>query len=249
MKRVATLIFIALLLSSCATYQLDKLDYNAMKNFNGNTIEVKNTITVSEGEVFDGNGNLYDWVGIGDCSQKEGMPAMFVLLAGATLQNIWIKNAPDGIHVKGSNVTIDQMVNVDVCEDAISISKNSKKGVIENIKIINSKFFYCQDKAIQLTRGSNILVENNEFYGCAKAVRIKELANNIMFEHNKIFDAKNVIKVTGGNGYAKNNYIKGAKVGFWVEEGGLLTDGGGNVFIDVNEKYRETESGKIAIIK
>lgn len=220
-------------------------NHSPLQGFEGKIIEVTQMITVGEHQVFDGGGHLYKWIGEGDCSQKEGMPAMFEIFSGATLKNIWIENAPDGVHIKGSNVTIDGMVNIDVCEDAISISKSNKKPARENIKIINSKFYQCEDKAIQLTRGNNILIKNNEFYRCAKAVRIKEQAKNVQIENNKIFNAKHAIKVTGGQGIAKNNYIEGSQTAFWVEQGGELIDGGGNIYLDVKSAYKETEQGTI----
>ncbi|TQV74159.1 hypothetical protein FKG94_16245 [Exilibacterium tricleocarpae] len=240
--------FVLLLTVSCFSYGNGGLKkYAPLQNFTGKTVDVRETITVGENEIFDGNGDMYDWNGEGDCSQREGMPPMFILLPGSTLKNLWIRGAPDGIHVKGSNIVIDNIVNVDVCEDAISISKSKHYVTGENIKILNSEFFHCHDKAIQLTRGTDILIKNNEFYDCAKAVRIKEQAQSIRFEDNRVFDARSVIKVTGGKGYAKGNFIRGSRVGFWAEKSGSLIDTGGNVFVDVIEKYRETEGGKVTI--
>jgi len=243
MKHTITIILLFILLS-CASH--NQVQPTSVLNFNEKkTIQVSEKIIVGDGEVFDGKGNLYVWVGEGDCSQTEGMPPMFVLLSNATLKNISIKNAPDGVHIKGSNVTIDNMVNVDVCEDAISISKSKHFPTGNNIKIVNSKFYHCEDKAIQLTRGDGVLIKNNEFYSCAKAVRIKEQAKRIYFEDNKVFDSKHAVKVTGGQGVIKNNVFNGSKTGLWVEKEGTLIDGGGNTFINVIEKYRETEKGKI----
>lgn len=236
---------IFLMFSCSSKHEINTVDYAPLADFNGKIIEVSKTITVAEGATFDGNNNLYQWVGEGDCSQQEGMPAMFNLLKGSTLKNIWIENAPDGVHVKGANVTIDGMINIDVCEDAISISKSKTHPDRDNIKITNSKFYYCEDKAIQLTRGNNIYIEHNEFYGCAKAIRIKQAATNIYFNHNNVIDANHAIKVTGGNGVASNNNFNGAKSAIWVEKNGLFTDGGGNTFNNIHHIYLETDGGKI----
>jgi len=238
-------LFLISFLCSCSSPNKTAIDYSNFPDFKGETIEVTQKITVGAGEVFDGQGNLYKWIGEGDCSQREGMSPIFEIFSGGILKNVWIENAPDGVHIKGSNVTIDGMINVDVCEDAVSISKSKRAPARENIKIINSKFYYCEDKAIQLTRGDGVLVKGNEFYSCAKALRIKEQAKNIRFENNKVFNSKHAIKVTGGNGIAKNNYIENAKSGFWVEKTGELVDSGGNVFVDVESKYKETEKGKV----
>jgi len=216
-----------------------------LDGFNGSTVFVNETIIVKSGDTFDGSGKLYEWTGEGDCSQREGMPPMFKLSPGSSIKNLWMKNAPDGIHIKGSNIIIDNIVNVDVCEDAISISKSKHHSVGENIKIINSHFFHCQDKAIQMTRGSNILIKNNEFYNCAKAIRVKEQAHNIRFENNKVFSSKNAIKVTGGKAYIQDNYFENAKYAFWAEKNGTIIDEGGNTFRNIESKYKEIENGKI----
>ena len=83
-------------------------------------VNVSQTITVRSGQIFDGKGKLYDWTGEGDCSQDEGMPPMFKLASNSALRNLRMRNAPDGVHIKGSNVVVDNIVNLDVCEDAIS---------------------------------------------------------------------------------------------------------------------------------
>ncbi len=212
-------------------------------------IKVSETIKVDRGEIFDGGGALYDWVGAGDCSQTEGMAPMFKLSENSTLKNLRMRNAPDGIHIKGSNVTIDNIVNVDVCEDAISIKLDRNKKIPTNIRIYNSKFFDCEDKAIQITRGNGLLIKNNEFRRCAKPVRVKELAKEIRFEDNKIYSAKVAIKVTGGEIWAARNTIDGAKIGFWAEQGGIITNGGGNNLSDVIHPTKETEGGQIIVGK
>ena len=210
-------------------------------------VKVSQTITIREGQIFDGKGALYEWTGEGDCSQTEGMPPMFKISANAALKNLRMKNAPDGIHIKGSNVVVDNIVNLDVCEDAISIKLDKNKSVPQNIIISNSKFYDCEDKAIQITRGKNLLISDNEFYRCAKAIRVKENASDIRFENNKVYDAKIAIKVTGGNGTATGNLIDGAKVAIWAEKDGVFTDKGSNQLRRVLEPIRETEGGRVIV--
>lgn len=81
-------------------------------------------IEVAEGEVFDGEGALYDR-GEGACNeQEEGGQAdtVFVLRAGATLRNVIIgKNQAEGVYCLGGGCTIENVWFEDVCEDAISI--------------------------------------------------------------------------------------------------------------------------------
>lgn len=210
-------------------------------------IKVSDTIIIGASKVLDGQGKLFEWTGKGDCSQTEGMPPMFKLRAGASLRNLQMKNAPDGIHIAGSNVTLDNIVNLDVCEDAVSIKLDKNKRTPQNVTISNSKFFDCEDKAIQITRGNNILIQGNEFHRCAKAVRIKEQASNIRFENNKVYDAKIAVKVTGGSGSAAGNLINGAKVAFWAEKGGHFTIDNSNQVKAASEIIRETERGRITV--
>ena len=58
--------------------------------------------------------------------------------------------ALDGIHTTENNV-IDNIINRDVEEDAVTIGKN--------ITIRNSKFYFCQDKCFQM---NSINYSNNE---------------------------------------------------------------------------------------
>ena len=192
-------------------------------------------------------GALYDWTGVGDCSQKEGMPPMFKLSDGATLQNLQMRNAPDGIHVRGSNVTISNIVNLDVCEDAISIKLDKNKSIPSHVTIKDSKFYDCEDKAIQITRGRNLLIENNEFHNCAKAIRLQKDARNIRFERNKIYNAKVAIKVSGGELYSAGNFFDTAKTGYWIEKNGLLREGHDNQMKNVAEVVRFTEGGTAVV--
>ena len=249
-KTTSILLYVccALILTACAHSQLQKSPSPSLPldGFTGTTIEVSKTIVVKNGQTFDGHGKYYQWVGAGDCSQSEGMPPMFDLHQGATLKNLWMENAPDGIHIKGSNVVIDSIVNIDVCEDAISISRpKPHQAIHHDISITNSRFYHCQDKAIQLTRGANVLIKNNEFYNCAKAVRVKEQAHDIHFENNRIFSAKQAIKVTGGTIMVKDNYIKGTRTALWAEKNGLIIDKGGNTLVNLELAKKETEGGKV----
>ena len=210
-------------------------------------VNVSQTISVRSGQIFDGKGKLYDWTGQGDCSQDEGMPPMFKLASNSALRNLRMRNAPDGVHIKGSNVVVDNIVNLDVCEDAISIKLDENKNIPKDIIISNSRFYDCEDKAIQITRGKNLLIANNEFHRCAKAIRVKENASDIRFDNNEVYDAKIAIKVTGGSGTAKGNLIDGAKVAIWAEQNGSFTDKGGNQLRRVGEPIRETEGGTVIV--
>jgi hypothetical protein len=62
---------------------------------------------------------------------------MFKLSPGATLKNLQMECALDGIHTTRNN-KIQNIINRDVEEDAITIGTN--------IIIENSEFWFCQDK-------------------------------------------------------------------------------------------------------
>jgi len=67
---------------------------------------------------------------------------------------------------------------------------------------------------------------------------VKEKVSNIRFENNEIYNAKIAIKVTGGDVTVANNLFDSAKVGFWVEKNGRLTDAGSNSLRNIAERRR-----------
>lgn len=159
----------------------------------GKVVFVNSTIRVAPGRTFDGNGNIYVWTGSGDCSQAEGMRPMFEVYDGARLQNLFMIYAPDGVHVYGSNVVIDNIVNLDVCEDAISTpvypappyrGHSGSTWPYENIVISNSRFYNCEDKGIQLNSGTDVYVVGNSFVNCAQPIREKDDARHIPFRNS-----------------------------------------------------------------
>jgi len=232
--------FFCLISSACfllACAGTSDLGNEALESSQDSIIHVRKTITVSAGDVFDGKNALYEWTGAGDCSQTEGMPPMFRLMAGARLQNLRMKNAPDGIHVRGSNVTITNIVNLDVCEDAISIKLDKNKKIPRDVTISHSKFYDCEDKAIQVT--------NNEFHNCSKALRVQKQAQNIRFENNRIHNAKVAVKVSGGELIAGGNLFDTAKVAYWIEKAGVMIQGQNDGMKRVLEAKRLTEGGVV----
>jgi hypothetical protein len=150
---------------------------------NERIVYVSETIMINRDVEYDGDGKLFVWVGRGNCGQYEGMPPMFILLYGAKLKNLYMAYAPAGIHIRGSNVSIDNVINLEVCEDAVSINRAYCP---ENISITNSKFINCEDKGLQFDNGENITVVNNSFLNCKQPIRIHsemkvyEARNNVM---------------------------------------------------------------------
>lgn len=154
---------------------------NKKKKLSENIVPVEDTVFIENNTNFDGLGKIFVWVGNGNCGQKEGMPPMFVLKDNSSIRNIIMINAPDGIHLKGNNIKLDSIVNLNVCEDAVSTRLPSAK----NITISNSFFYNCEDKALQFNYGDTIKVLNTSFINCAQPIRIPTNAkfvgkNNIM---------------------------------------------------------------------
>lgn len=140
---------------------------------------IRKTIVINNYERFNGRNKLFIWIGEGDCSQKENMPPMFIMQKSSKLENLNMIGAPDGIHIYGDNVQINNIRNLNVCEDAISTKK-----YVTNINIKNSLFISCDDKAIQLNYGDDFYIRNNLFLFCRQPIRIPKHTKNIFMEKN-----------------------------------------------------------------
>ncbi len=204
------------------------------------TVKVSKTINVS-GKTFDGSGDTYVWTGSGNCGDSEGMPPMFNLGNGAKLKNIIIRGAPDGVHITGSDVVIDGMVNEDVCEDGISF-RNAKS---KNIVVQNSKLNHCSDKGVSTVRGSNIRFLNNEFRDCARAIRIKGEAKSVKIEGNQFFSVDSGIMVEKATISIKNNFAQDSDHLLYAFDGATVIDEGGNKGTRVKSLYRVDGGAKI----
>ncbi len=121
-----------------------------------------------DGRTVSFGGDALVWTGEGDCSQNEAMePIISVQGDGVTVRNAVIRDSPDGIHVSGPNVVIENIVFPEICEDAITANG------ADNLVIRNCAFRGARDKAIQLNSGRNIVIENCVFEECSKPVRVK----------------------------------------------------------------------------
>ncbi|KAG8829772.1 hypothetical protein FRC17_006076 [Serendipita sp. 399] len=93
------------------------------------TVTSSSVITVAAGATFDGGWKKYDR-GSGACNdQAEGgdADAVFLLKAGATLQNVIIgKNQAEGVHCSGP-CTLKFVWFEDVCEDAITVKGDTQR--------------------------------------------------------------------------------------------------------------------------
>ena len=200
-------------------------------------VKVLKTITVNGS--FDGKGCVYTWRGAGYpkyCKApkeiSENQPPMFVLKPGASLKNLHLECALDGIHTSENNV-IDNVVNRDVEEDAITIGKN--------IIIRNSKFYYCNDKCLQMNSASNVTIEGNYFYSSTTAI-LANSGKNVVVKNNYFKDIKKTairaVTRLGVNSdiKASGNRIINAECGLKSETGSKVVNAGGNVFDNVKAK-------------
>ena len=151
---------------------------------------VPDTIEVKAGTTFDGKDKIFVWIGEGDCSQKEGMPDMFAVYEGATIKNLFMIYAPDGIHFIGSNASADRIVNLDVCEDAMT-GKTYYDPAIKNISVTNSVFYNCADKGLQFSKiRSGLRVIGNKFIHCFQPIRINKFIETYEARDNRIVGAR-----------------------------------------------------------
>ena len=153
---------------------------NILKNNKQEIVRMKYPIQIAENEVFDGKNKLYLWEGYGKCNQTEGQTPIFIMRSNSTLKNVYISNSPEGVHIKGDNVKIENIVNLGVCEDAIS---TRIRGEFVGIKIFNSTFMNCEDKAIQINKGVDVEIVNNKFVNCHIPIRVT-VAENVKVENN-----------------------------------------------------------------
>jgi len=184
-------------------------------------------------------GDALVWKGEGDCSQNEGMePIISVQGDGVTVRNAFIVESPDGIHVSGRKVVIENVIFPKVCEDAITANG------ADNLIIRNCAFRGAKDKAIQLNGGKNIVVEDCYFEDCAKPVRVKPgvtvtVRNNVSRD-SAIFvlaDGK------GASAVVEGNVVEGSKW-FLKAQSSARIDAGVNEVSRI-KKPDEADSGAV----
>ena len=149
-------------------------------------IYVADTIEIPKGRTLDGKNKIFVWVGAYNCSQDEGMPPMFKLHEDSHIKNLFMIEAPDGIHFYGNNSSADKIVNLNVCEDAMT-GKTDIEPKLKNISITNSIFYNGADKCLQVSRiRSGLIVIGNKFINCKQPIRINKFIKDFIARDNKI---------------------------------------------------------------
>ena len=169
----------------------------------GKVIEVKKTIEIGEGKVFDGRGATYKPVGLGDGGQGEDQQKVFQLKKGATLRNLRIsKPGADGVGFT-DDCLIENVVWEDIGEDAMSTSSGSGDA---KITVINCEFREAKDKAIQFNTHAELYLINCKFYKCSQPIRshheMKLKISNCIFDR-----CGKVSLLSGGKAKGRTNYI------------------------------------------
>jgi len=172
---------------------------------------VKTPIVIQENTIFDGEGKVFEWSGSGKCNQDEGQLPIFIMYSNSTLKNVYISNSPEGVHVRGQNVLIDNIVNLGVCEDSVS---TSTRGEFVGLRIQNSTFMNCEDKALQINKGVDVEIVNNKFINCHIPIRVT-VSDNVKISNNYASGCKHFVNsgprakgiIMDGNKYSCNkNY-------------------------------------------
>ncbi len=131
------------------------------------TITVNETIVISEGETFDGEGKRYvaNPDTLGDGSQSESQQSVFRLEDGATLKNVVLGHpAADGVHTYG-DALVENVVWEDVGEDALTIKDEGhvtvRGGLAQN----------GEDKVFQVNAPSTFEIINFTADNAGKMIR------------------------------------------------------------------------------
>lgn len=142
--------------------------------------------------VYDFGGATLKWTGAGDCSQTENMPPMFNITAkGVTLRNATIIGAPDGIHIHTSNVTLENLIFPDVCEDAVTFKRGARAATVRHCRFANA-----EDKAIQASYGRMHRIHHCHFENCTRPLRGGP-ETGARFYQNTLVDCHSAVRANG----------------------------------------------------
>jgi pectate lyase len=215
------LLFLTLAVSAVAAPDAGDFDRKPKKTRKFNAIQY----FAQDGRVVSFGGDGLKWTGEGDCSQNEGMePILSVQGDGVTVRNAFMVETPDGIHVSGRDVVIENVIFPKVCEDAITANG------ADNLIIRNCAFRGARDKVIQLNGGKNILIENCYFEDCSKPVRVKKgvtvtVRNNVA-RNTTVFvmaDGKGAQAVVENNDVKESEWFVKAQKGATIRLGANKT--------------------------
>lgn len=127
-------------------------------------VRMQGTVVVSG--TFDGMNRSYH--GVGDGSQDEGQPPVFVVAPGGTIRNVIIgPPAGDGIHCMGSCL-LHNVWWADVGEDAATAKGPGDSDVMH---VVGGGARLADDKVFQHNGGGTVVIENFQVRGFGKLYR------------------------------------------------------------------------------
>jgi hypothetical protein len=204
---------------------------------------IRKTQVLRESGVYDFKFALLRWRGKGKCNQKEGQAPMFDIRGKRIiLRNAFILDAPDGIHVSGRDVKIENVYFMNVCEDAITAS-----GAVD-LDIANCYFYDAEDKILQLNEGRDIEIYGNVFNRFASAIRVKDAAEAVQVRNNLFLDGKRAIFSDGKHAdvsYVGENLAVRVNIFALAEDKSNIRLENGNRFQQVGERLKESGGGRV----
>lgn len=200
-------------------------------------VNVKSTIRLKRNEVFDGKGCLYRWRGAGypqkchsSSELSEGERRMFEMAPGSQIRNLRMECALDGI-MMNDDTTISNVINQDCEEDCVTT-----KG--RNNTIINSRFYLCQDKCIQMNSATNVRIENNLFKHAARPMSGSSrsgAARPVYARNNRCENCEIMIRSQSNHViYASGNSLKRGECMFETGDRSIIYDKGRNTAEDAD---------------
>jgi hypothetical protein len=174
------------------------------------------------------------------------------------MKDFTIAWSPEGIHLKGSNNTVDGVTFEKICEDGLT--NWGKNNVIKN-----SLFQNAPDKCIQ-TNGGSARFENNEFRNCPRSIGScsdkADGANHGMANckvasfntvvGNKVYGCKGgyAMRASGKKSKKANGWLRAEKNEFYDCGGALQSEEDGVVyalenFIKGGKAFKTLHSGQI----
>ena len=167
---------------------------------------VKLSATVTVTGTFDGHLQRY-W-GLGDGSQSESQPALFVVQDGGTIKNVIIGTpAGDGIHCQGS-CTIQNVWWLDVGEDAATFKGASSS---TQVLVAGGGARKAADKVFQHNGGGSVTIQNFQVEDFGKLYRS---CGNCKTQHPRTVTIRNVTATAPGKSLAGINANYGDRATF-----------------------------------
>jgi hypothetical protein len=192
--------------------------------------EVRISATQPVSGTFDGG--LQRYYGIGDGSQDEDQPPMFVLADGATLRNIVIgAPAGDGVHCAGSCT----LVNVwweDVGEDAATF----QGGDSATYTVDGGGARLASDKVFQHNGGGTLTVRN---FQASNFGRLYRSCGNCTTQHRRTVVVQDVVLTAPGGGLVGIN----TNYGDTAALSGITIVGDANRRISICDRYIGNDTG------